>query len=130
MVQSAKVPLAFCSRTSASPSPLKSPRPETFQAEPSVTVAPCEVISCDELICDPFMVQSANVPLLLRRKTSALPSPLRSATPSTVHAGARFTALPPAVTLLDDAIADPLMVQSTKEPLPFRNRTSARPSPL
>src|SRR6202034_879537 len=81
MLQSAKVPLALRNRMSARPSPLKSPMPATLQAEPSVSVAPCEVSSCEEAICEPFIVQSAKVPLELRNNTSDLPSPLKSPSP-------------------------------------------------
>src|ERR1700722_13913625 len=74
------LPLVSCHRTSAMPSPLKSPVPTTDQ---TVGTKPSDV---DERTCVPFISQIATLPLVSRHRMSALPSPLTSPIPTIDHA--------------------------------------------
>src|SRR5580704_17883294 len=130
MLHSTIAPLVLRNRMSEAPFPLKSPICAICQDEESDTGLPPNVTCCSLVICEPFIVQSMSVPLVLRHKTSAFPSPLKSPIPATLQELSGVAAPPPSVTCCDAATCEPFIVQSTSEPLVLRHKTSSLPSPL
>ena len=130
MVQSTRAPLLFRHRMSDLPSPLKSPKPAIFQDASGAAGLPPNVTVWLEAIWDPFIVQSTRLPLLLRHKTSDLPSPLKSPSPAIFQDASGAAADAPSPTFVLDKICEPFIVQSISVPLVFRHRRSAFPFPL
>ncbi len=83
IVQSMSDPSVLRHKMSDLPSPLKSPMPATLQELSGVAALPPKLSACEEVIWEPFMVQSTSVPFWLRHKRSVWPSPLKSPTPAT-----------------------------------------------
>src|ERR1700691_381187 len=116
-------PLVSTQRISLLPSPLKSPVPATDHVSGMVpTLVVLEFVGVV-----PFISQIATVPLLLlRHRMSAMPSPLKSPTPTTDQ----LVGTLPRPELLGFKIVVPFISQIDKSPVVSRHRMSAMPSPL
>src|SRR5581483_10081414 len=133
---SAMAPLSLRQRMSDWASPLKSPICTMCQDASGATTLPCEVIKPLDVIAEPFICHSAIWPALLRQSMSALPSSLKSPTPTMVHDGSTRTGVPPEVTspLAWISVSDishietsPPVLRHTMspEPLPSKSPTPA-----
>src|SRR5258708_5068095 len=124
MSHSVSAPLVLRHRMSDVPLPSKSPIPATDHDASGWIALPFNARCWVDTICDPSRLQSVSVPLLLRHRMSALPSPLKSPIPATVHDASGWIALPFSVGCWADAICAPFMLQSVSVPLLLRHRTS------
>src|SRR5262249_21266702 len=117
-------------RTSALPSPLKSPMPAMFHVGPGRTLTPPALRSLLLPMLVPFRNQAATSPVAESRQSKwTLPSPLKSAPPTMLQVGPGFTGTPPARMKSLERIVEPSSVHSASVPLVLRQSRSLLPLP-